>query len=189
MLTPEESQNHGINEVGRSLRCHSPAQAGTPTASCPGPRLCGFDRLKTPPVLWAACAGVWLCFQWKSAVWCLEETSCVLVCAYCLLSWHWAPWTEPSFVLFTLSLQAFINTDKILLPCASPTKHFLGWAVPAFSMLPHRRGASVPSSSLWPFSGLSPTCLHLACSREPGMTQHSRCGFTPRAVVSQQINS
>ena len=42
-----------------------------------------------------------------------------------------------------------------------------GWAVPALSAFPHRTDAPVPSSSLWPFDGLSLVCPCLSCTGEP----------------------
>ena len=58
-----------------------------------------------------------------------------------------------------------------------------GWTVPALSASPHRRGAPVPSSSLWPFTGHSPLCPCLCCTGEP------ITGLRTPGVASPVLNS
>jgi len=63
---------------------------------------------RDPTALWAACARLQSHTQHRSAAWCSGGTSCVPVCAHCLLSWHWA-----GTILFASSLQVFIHIDEI----------------------------------------------------------------------------
>lgn len=53
-------------------------------------------------------------------------------------------------VLFALSLLWW-----------DPFKPSPGWTVPVVSALPHRKDAWEPSSSFWPFTGLSPAALNM----------------------------
>lgn len=65
-------------------------------------------------------------------------------------------WTEPSFVFFTSPYRYLKTLISSFFPVPPHAKPFLDWAVP---VLLHRRDAPVPSSSLWPLSGLSLTCV------------------------------
>lgn len=40
--------------------------------------------------------------QHRSAFWCSNGASCVLVCAHCLFSWHWAPLNRPWLHLLSI---------------------------------------------------------------------------------------
>ena len=76
----------------------------------------------------------------KSVSWCLGGTSCISVCAHCLLSCHWAPLKEAVFILSAPFLQVFIYIDEIL-PWAFSSP---GWTASGLSTFPHMRGAPVP---------------------------------------------
>lgn len=53
------------------------------------------------------------------------------------------------------------------------------------SVISSKRGAPVPSSSLWPFTGLAPIRPHLS---RTNWTQHSRCGL-PSAGLKRRLTS
>ena len=62
------------------------------------------------------------------------------------------------------------------------------WTVPSLSAFPHRTDASVPSSSPWPFIGLSPVCPCLFCSGEP-RTGHSSQTWCHQCGVEGRVTS
>lgn len=82
-------------------------------------------------------------------------TSRVSVCAQGLLSCQWAPWRDPGTVLFAPSLQVFIDIAKV-----PPSLLFSRLNSCGSLSISHGRDTPIPSSSLWPFIGLSSSLLY-----------------------------
>jgi len=123
------------------------AQAGL----CP----CSFwisPRMEMLQSAETTCVSVQPSMQYRSASWCSAETSCVPVCAHCLLSWHWAQlkrvWLHP---LRTFPASIYSHRWD---PAKPPLLQAVGCT--ALSASPYWRGAPGPSSFSWPAVELSP---------------------------------
>lgn len=87
---------------------------------------------------------------------CLNGISCISVCTHCTSSCHWAT----------------LRRVRLCLLYSSPSDIYIHWEDPPehsflsrFSL--HMTDAPSPSSPLWPFAGLPPTCPSLSCTKEP----------------------
>ena len=68
--------------------------------------------------------------------WCSEGTSCVPVCAHCLLSWHWAPLKRPWFFKHPIMFKNIIPPNIIKV-----TPMLLHAEQPQLSTSHHRRAS------------------------------------------------
>ena len=113
------SQNHKMTGVARTsasicpILCSSKNTQSRVTGPHPG----DFWRSprRRPHSIWAACATAPSPTQQRNVSWCSERTSCVVVCAHCLLSWRWAPLTKslPLSSLPHLCIAAVLQTRML----------------------------------------------------------------------------
>lgn len=99
----------------------------------------------------------------------LRQCSVTCTVNKCFLMFGWnltcsslCPWLlvlELSTVKKSLALSSLQSPFRYMNALLSSSP---GWAVPALSAAPHRRGASVPSSSRWPCAGLSHMSMSLS---------------------------
>ena len=88
-------QNHSTIGAGRNLwGPPSPLLKQFPTIVCiekyPDGSWISPEK-ETPQPLWAACSSALSPLKYRNFFSCFDGTSCVPVCACCLLSCHWAP--------------------------------------------------------------------------------------------------
>lgn len=113
-----------------------------------------------PHPLLESCASVPSLAQHRINCWCPEGTTCI---HHCLLSWHHWKELDPSFH------PPFRNVKTPKIPWTSFSP---GWTVTVLSSSTHRRGATVSSSSWWPYAGFSTVCPCFSGTGEP-RTGHS----------------
>lgn len=104
-------------------------------------------RQKTLETFWANCASAQSPSQIQSVYWCLEGTSCVLLCIRCSLSTELEHhWKEPDSLFFAPFMQVLTYIDKIPhWTLSSP-----GWIAVALSAFPYMSSAPVSLPSQWP---------------------------------------
>lgn len=98
-------------------------------------------------------------FRWNLP--CFSLSHCLLSCQWALLKKAWL------YLLSSLPLDICMHWWHFPWIFSSP-----GYTVPVLPGFPHRRNAPLPSSSLWPFIGLSKVCLRVSCTGGP-RTWHS----------------
>lgn len=98
-------------------------------------------------------------FRWNLP--CFSLSHCLLSCQWALLKIAWL------YLLSSLPLDICMHWWHFPWIFSSP-----GYTVPVLPGFPHRRNAPLPSSSLWPFIGLSKVCLRVSCTGGP-RTWHS----------------
>lgn len=105
----------GLSESSSSSPCPSRGSQSRIPNCLSHPDNCWRSPRRRLHNLRTAFASVLSLAQHWSAAWCLEETSCVSVCAHCLLSWYWAP-TERAWLRSLHCCIGCLNTwTKILL--------------------------------------------------------------------------
>lgn len=93
-----------------------PVQAGTPEQGAQGHVQVGFEDLprRTPHSLGSTFGSALSPIEWKIVSWCSIGTSCIPLCAHCLLSHSWAPLKKKAVsVLFAAFLQVSIQRHEI----------------------------------------------------------------------------
>jgi len=104
-----------------------PVQAGTPEQGAQGHVQVGFEDLprRTPHSLGSTFGSALSPIEWKIVSWCSVGTSCIPLCACCLLSHSWAPLKKKGCLGALCSLPSGVYTKTWDPP--TPSLHSGPW--------------------------------------------------------------